>query len=280
MKIKLITVFVVLVSSVVFSQSAKLLNTFGKFENGFSISISMNGYIYITDSYANELFKYDSLGTMLKYIGGYGWDDSQFDDPVDVYATTLNVYVADKNNNRIQIFDKDLNFLSAFTTKNNENSNLQFAYPTACGVSGQGDLFILDSDNNRILKYNLTGEFLQEIGGVDAGDYSIENPKSFAISKHGNVYVLEENKIILFDQYGNGLQKINLKTPVENINISLNYLILIFNKKIRLLNLIDNLPAGEISLQKIPAISDAAIYGQKLYVLSPQNLLVYKFEIE
>ncbi len=59
----------------------------------------------------NEIVKLDTLNNALKSIGGYGWSNSTFDEPVDIYATDLRVYVTDKNNNRVQVFDKDLNFL-------------------------------------------------------------------------------------------------------------------------------------------------------------------------
>ena len=141
----------------------------GSFTAAKSFSINSAGFIFVTDTSSNELIKVDTLGKVIKTIGGYGWQESLFDNPVDVFATTLNVYVSDKNNNRVQFFDKDLNFLSQLTTQNTTDSRYIFNYPTCSAVSNQGDLFVLDSDNNRILKFNIRGEFQLTIGSFDAG---------------------------------------------------------------------------------------------------------------
>jgi len=90
---------------------------FGKFSNAVSFSINPVGSIYITDADKNEIIKLDTLGNELNRIGGYGWNPAAFDFPADIFAQTLKVYVADKNNNRIQVFDKDLNFRYELTIR-------------------------------------------------------------------------------------------------------------------------------------------------------------------
>ncbi len=87
----------------------------GKFKDASSFSVSPSGFIYITDSGSDEIYKIDTLGKVVKNFGGYGWDNELFDNPVDVFATDLSVYVCDKNNHRIQRFDKDLNFISSLS---------------------------------------------------------------------------------------------------------------------------------------------------------------------
>ena len=242
----------------------------------------MNGIIYVTDSYKNELYKLDTLGNILTFIGGYGWATSQFDDPVDVFATPLNVYVADKNNNRIQIFDKDLNFLSVFTTSDNTDNNFTFGYPTSVGVSGQGDMFILDSDNDRILKYDLSGNFSQEIGGVDAGEFSISNPIKFAVSKGGNIFVLESGYVDVFDQYGNGLFKLKTNTEADNINITFSYLTLTNPEAVSIIDLANrDKIINQFKFrdnQKI--ITDGLVFNNKLYILTRQSIFVFQIEQE
>ena len=132
-------------------------NALGKFTDASSFSYNPSGFFYVADRHTNEIFKIDTLGNIIKYIGGYGWDESNFDDPIFIFSTLLNVYVTDKNNHRIQIFDKDLNYITQLSNKNLEstNKNLEnskFGYPLGCVVSSMGDFFVLDSENKRILK--------------------------------------------------------------------------------------------------------------------------------
>ena len=178
MKLLLITLFTF--SNIIFSQNLAFLKELGKFKSASSFDIDLNGNIYISDNIENTITKLDSSGKTILSIGGFGWNESTFDQPVSVFTNTLSIYVADKNNNRIQRFDKDLNFLSQYNGDNSKN-DVEFGYPTCLAISSVGDLFILDSDNNRILKFNLTGDYLSEIGSNDAGNFALDNPKNFSI---------------------------------------------------------------------------------------------------
>lgn len=282
MKQTILFLLIIISSNNYRAQSYNKVNEFGKFQNASSFAITMNGIIYVTDSYKNELYKLDTLGNVLTFIGGYGWDTSQFDDPVDVFATPLNVYVADKNNNRIQIFDKDLNFLSVFTTSDNTDNNFTFGYPTSVGVSGQGDMFILDSDNDRILKYDLSGNFSQEIGGVDAGEFSISSPIKFAVSKNGNIFVLESGNVDVFDQYGNGLFKLKTNSEVENINITFSYLTLVNPETVSIINLANrNKIFNQFKFNDNQTIiADGLVFNNKLYILTKHSIFVFQIEQE
>lgn len=110
--------------------------------------------IYISDFGKDEIIMIDTLGNNLKSFGGYGWDENSFDDPSDIFADPLTIYVSDKNNHSIKRFDKTLNYLSALY-KESDNSEAQFGYPVSCATSNQGDLYFIDSENKRIMKFDI-----------------------------------------------------------------------------------------------------------------------------
>jgi hypothetical protein len=261
-------------------QSLSYIGEIGEFQRATAFSINPKGFIFVTDGDRNEIIKMDTAGTMIRSIGGYGWGITAFDEPVDVFSWTLNVYVTDKNNHRIQIFDKDLNFLSEFTTRSYEDQTYAFAYPTASATSGPGDLFVLDSDNNRILKYNLTGEFLQEIGSYDAGAFALSKPIKFVISPDTRLFVIDHEEIFVFDQFGNGLNKLNPGLAPTNINITFDNLTINDERKIKFVNL--SRPNSPIVTFKVPIelrdglIVETIIFNQKLYVLTESNIRIFK----
>jgi hypothetical protein len=98
-------------------QELILLQEIGSFQSASSIAINQAGFIYVSNAGSNEIVKMDTLGNVIRTIGGYGWSASAFDYPIKIFANTLNVYVADRNNDRIQIFDKDLNYLSEISSR-------------------------------------------------------------------------------------------------------------------------------------------------------------------
>ena len=182
------------------------IKSLGDFQSASSFDIDLHGNFYVSDLEKNNIVKLDSLGNEIVSIGGYGWSESSFDRPISIITNTLSVYVADENNDRVQRFDKDLNFLSLYTGSL-ENGSIEFAYPISVEISSIGDLYILENDNNRILKFNLTGEYLTEIGGNDAGMFALNNPTDFSIDRRNDIYVLDNNSIKVFDQFGNGIVK-------------------------------------------------------------------------
>ncbi len=276
MKYLLIIIFVI--TNSVFSQNLKFIESFGNFSSASSFDIDLKGNFYVADVNEQTITKIDSSGNEISSIGGYGWEAESFDEPVNIITNTLSVYVADKNNNRVQRFDKDLNFLSQFKG-DGDNFGVEFAYPSCLAISNVGDLFILDSDNYRILKFNLTGEYLQNIGANDAGQFALSNPKYFSTDFEGNIFILDENKIIVLDQYGNGLFSYPLNFEVNKIRNYHNNILYIGKSELTIFNLKERKLVVKISeFQNLEEneIVDAKIVGQKLFILSSKNILKYK----
>ena len=280
MKFIKFTLILLLYAFPILGQKFNFAGEIGIFSKASAFYINPRGFIYVTDSDRDEIIKLDTLGNIVKFIGGYGWSQSAFDDPVDVFATTLNVYVSDKNNNRIQILDKDLNFLYEFNTRKYENPTYKFAYPTSCSVSNQGDLFVLDSDNSRILKYDLRGDFLLEIGNYDAGSFALTNPKAFAISPDSKLFVIDGNELVVFDQFGTGLLKMDPGFEPSNINITFAKLVLNNVSTIKYLDLTN--PGSALILFTTDQegeegeIVESLIFNNKLYILTENKILIYK----
>ena len=76
-----------------------------------------DGNIYITDGYVNSrVAKYDKNGDWVKSWGEKGTGPGQFRLPhAIVIDRNNNVYVADRSNRRIQVFDTDGKFQRMFT---------------------------------------------------------------------------------------------------------------------------------------------------------------------
>lgn len=250
----------------------------GNFSSASTFSINPAGFIYVADGGKNEILKLDTLGNTLKMIGGYGWSEGSFDNPVDIYTNVLNVYVADKNNNRIQYLDKDLNYISQLSIDNLTNEQFGFRYPTGVGISKQGDLFVLDSDNRRILKFGLNGEFITTIGSIDSGPMQLNNPIKFCLDETNNILVLENKSIILFDQFGNGLKKIQLPDEFNNISFYHDKVILT-NRNGILISAINEINRNsttlQIQLEEDEEIVDAAIFNSRLYILTKTEIRIF-----
>jgi len=262
-----------------FAQTYILSDQIGKFKNASSFTYSSAGFIYVTDAGTDEVYKLDTLGHELKSAGGYGWDSGLFDLPAGLFANPLSVYVCDKNNHRIERFDKDLNFIWLLATRNSDTSAQRFGYPLGCSISQQGDLFILDSENKRIVKFDFSGNFVLNFGGYDAGAYSLSAPQSIAISNSNNVYVSDGKQIVIFDQYGSGSGTIKSENELKSINITFNKLTANSDSIIYFCNLNSQDQALSklilTGINKIPEIKSSFIFNNKLYVLIKDAILIF-----
>lgn len=276
---KIITLFLFF-SGISLCQSFNFSGSVGSFNQASSFYISANGLIYITDTGKDEVIQIDSIGNVLKVFGGYGWDENSFDDPVDIYSDPLSVYVTDKNNHRIQKFDKNLNYISSLFTRESDDSQQALGYPLSCAISNLGDLFVLDSENKRVLKFDLFGKFLQNFGGFDAGNFMLKNPTQLAIASNGNVFVADDDRIVVFDQYGSGMLIINMATKINSVRILFDQLTITSETEVFYSNLkvIDaKLTSVSLSgLDDLPKIISAIIFNGNLYILTEKSLLVFK----
>ncbi|MCH8171129.1 MAG: NHL repeat-containing protein [Bacteroidetes bacterium] len=282
--IKIFPTFILLIilsypSGKLFPQNYNLLTSFGNFQNAETFSINSKGIIYVVDSETNEIFALDTLGNELNHTGGFGWDVSAFDQPIDIFATSLNVYVTDKYNHRIQRLDNDLNFISELVTRNKGNEEDSFGYPLSAATSSLGELYVLDSENIRIIKFNIFGRFISNFGSYNYGMYALKDPTKLAISKNNDVYVLDGNKLIRFDQYGNGNNIRKLNKNFTNIRIYNDNMLLNSKDEIYLLNL--NTPDSFLSKLFLFGtalnypIKATVIFNNKLYVLTEEEISVF-----
>ncbi|CAD6195979.1 unnamed protein product [Caenorhabditis auriculariae] len=72
------------------------------------------------------------------------------------------VLVADRSNNRVQVFDKDGNFLSKFGTSGNRPG--QFDRPAGITTNSLNNIIVADKDNHRVQVFDENGNFVLKFG--------------------------------------------------------------------------------------------------------------------
>ena len=92
----------------------------------------------------------------ISYIGKFGTGRSgrcEFNDPHSL-TTDLNgfIIVADTNNHRVSIFNKDGNCIHSFGSEGSANG--QFNTPHGIALSPNGSIYVSDYNNKRIQIYS------------------------------------------------------------------------------------------------------------------------------
>lgn len=87
---------------------------------------------------------------------------------------------------------------------NETEDNLRFYDTIDIAVNAEDDIFILDTENCRVQKFDKNGNFLQTIGRKGQGPGEFEYPSNIILDLIGNIYVQDgAHKTHLFDIEGN-----------------------------------------------------------------------------
>lgn len=155
----------------------------GQFNKPTDVAVAPSGEFFVSDGYGNSrVVKFSKEGKYLKEWGKKGKGEGEFDLP---HAICLDgrgrVYVGDRENNRVQVFDVEGKFLAQ--------------YPESGAPFGlfltSGRLFVADGRANWVKVLDLDGKPLGRWGekGTAAGQFDL--PHALCIDAHGAVYVVE-----------------------------------------------------------------------------------------
>jgi hypothetical protein len=157
----------------------------GRFRQVTDVTWDPAGNIYISDGYINSrVAKADKNGNWLKSWGDRGEKPGEFNTPHNIAADAQgNIYVADRFNRRIQVFDGEGNFLRAITIDVPFDHNVRPAIGnkldpdatkgtfapgapwTLCITPGPNQvLFASDAYPGRLYKLSLDGNVLGVVG--------------------------------------------------------------------------------------------------------------------
>lgn len=177
--------------------------------SGNDIEVDLNGNVFVLDTGQSAVRHLTPELVLAAEVGGSGWGDNQFDHPRGMWARNgIDVFVADYGNHRIQRFDRSLHLVSSLYTRESDNPDKRFGYPTDVALSRFGDLYVCDGENSRILKVSGLSRVERHFGGLDAGDGRLHNPTRIEIGPRDFVYVLDGERIVEFDAFGNFMRLI------------------------------------------------------------------------
>jgi sugar lactone lactonase YvrE len=190
---------------------SKVLLTLGKagasgkgldeFDQPTSVAIAPNGDIFVAEGHAptfgnSRIMKFDKAGKFIKTFGHVGSGDGEFKSPhVITFDSQGRLFVADRSNSRVDIFDQDGKFLAAWK---------QFGRPSGIWIDKNDMLYVADSEsedapgkdtNNPGCKRGVRGGSVKT-GKVDAyippppvKDAKNPPPEGVAADSHGNIYL-------------------------------------------------------------------------------------------
>jgi DNA-binding beta-propeller fold protein YncE len=127
------------------------------FNKPADVAFAKNGDIYVADGYGNSrVVKFDHDGNFLKAWGKYGTGTGEFNLPHSVAVDNQGrVYVGDRENQRIQIFDSEGKFIQQWTG---------IGYPYGLVITPDQHVWMVDGGYDRIVELDQSGKILGAFG--------------------------------------------------------------------------------------------------------------------
>lgn len=197
----------------------------GMFRQPTDVTWDSEGNIYISDGYVNSrVAKYDKNGDWVKSWGEPGTKAGQFRLPHAIVADrNNNIYVGDRSNRRIQVFDTDGKFLRMFTIDVPSAPGTHATYgPTPTGerlaelIGAPNSVCITPGPNQvlyvgeitfpgRVFKVSLDGKVLGVIGRAGRQLKQFSGVHQLACPSENEIYAAETanwrvQKLILHPQ--------------------------------------------------------------------------------
>jgi len=143
----------------------------GSFDRETDVAWDSMGNSFVSDGYGNSrVVKISPDGHWLKAVGTWGHDQDNFSTPHGIATDAQNnVYVADRGNRRIQVYDDNLNYKSTI-------SGIGAAWSVCITKTTPQILFSGDGTTGKIFKMDLSGKVLgmtttgQDHGEENTGD--------------------------------------------------------------------------------------------------------------
>jgi len=147
------------------------------------IAFLPDGSFYVADGYANtRVVKLDKNGKFLFAWGTQGDGPGQFN--VQVHDVAIDqkgrVLVADRGNDRIQIFDANGKYLDQWP---------HIKKPSYLHITKDGYVWVVSGAGNRLAKYDMNGRLLTYWGMYGVFPGSFDDPHDLSLDAEGNLYV-------------------------------------------------------------------------------------------
>jgi DNA-binding beta-propeller fold protein YncE len=170
----------------------------GKLGKPINVAVDEDGTRYVADVKLNRVMVYDSDNRFVRAIGNHEiWM------PTDIAILGERLYVTDKMNGEVVLVEKATGQeLRRFSPREKEEGG--FFFPTNLAVAIDGNVYVTETGNARVLKFNDRGKLLQTFGSLGQMTGQFVRPKGVAVDRERRVYVADASTEVvqIFDSDG------------------------------------------------------------------------------
>jgi len=152
------------------------------FNQPTDVAFDRDGNIYVTDGYGNSrVLKFNKYGNLVTGWGMKGNGPAQFDLPHTIAIDGDLVYVGDRDNARIEIFDLNGRFVREW----------KLGHPYSLFITPDHFVYMADAEAAHILKISQDGKVIGELAGPQKDQGPHFDPHQIAVDKDGSIFTAQ-----------------------------------------------------------------------------------------
>ncbi|MBR1369093.1 hypothetical protein RJ53_06105 [Methanocalculus chunghsingensis] len=143
------------------------------------------------------IFRTEPGYLLSRTFGSYGFSPVRFRDPAGIAVSPAGeIIVADRQNNRVMIFDNEGSVIKSI--------GADLSVPVGLCVDAKGDIYLADAGNHRIITFDSSGSYQREIGSRGSEHGELLFPGDVVVNRSGFMYVSDtsNHRIQLFNPDG------------------------------------------------------------------------------
>ena len=152
------------------------------------VAVDGNDCLYASNDATNEVFKLAPSGKLLISMGGEGSGPGELSWPGGMAIRGKELFVCDRENHRVQVFDLNLNFLRQFGCHGSGKG--QFEQPTDLAFDSVGNVYVVDFLNDRVQVFSPSGSFQRMFGRTGTRRGELKCPEGIHVDG-AYVYITE-----------------------------------------------------------------------------------------
>lgn len=177
-------------------------------ESPCGIAVDKDGTIFISENSAGPIKVIDPKGEK----STMELPASEGDSPPKPGKMTLDrdgsLYVVDRANSRVCVFDKDRKLKLQFGKAGDKRG--EFKEPRDVAVDRQGRIYVLDSGGAPVQVFDKKGKYIYRFGFRGEGEEDISSPSALFVDQNDQVWVVDRgwHAFKVFDRSGSFLRRI------------------------------------------------------------------------
>jgi DNA-binding beta-propeller fold protein YncE len=162
----------------------------GQFKFPYGVSVDDKGRVFVADMYNGKISIFDEKGKFIEYFAQKTLEEKNIKSPAALRIIEEKVYVTDIQANMVFVLDLNGELLLEIGTAGKDPG--EFIAPNGITADSEGNIYVVDTGNQRVQIFDKEGKFVKIINGSKdgKGESVFVNPRGIGIDDRGILYVV------------------------------------------------------------------------------------------